>query len=100
ACGARHRDRKVSGGWRRLARVLPRRWRNWLRSPAATLKWAWDDLRHRGGADLVAELRPGWRIRCHPAAWRMAYRVHQEDEEQARYAIRHAAGWRSEEHTS
>jgi FkbM family methyltransferase len=74
----------VSGGWRRLARVLPRSWRNWLRSPAATLNWAWDDLRHRGGADVVAELRPGWKIRCHPAAWRMAYRVHQEDEEQAR----------------
>lgn len=68
---------------RTLARtVLPRAVRNWLRSPSATLRWLRDGVRHAAGADIVAEVRPGWRIRCHPAAWRLAYRFHVEDVEQ------------------
>jgi FkbM family methyltransferase len=67
---------------RRVARLIPRDVRNWLRSPAATLAWAWDDVRHRAGADRLARIREDWLLRCHPAAYRMAYQAHVGDPEQ------------------
>ena len=67
---------------KRVSRMIPRALRNWLRSPSATLAWLRDELRHRAGADQVVEIRPGWKLRCHPAAWRMAYRAQADDLEQ------------------
>src|SRR5688572_21291106 len=67
---------------KRMSRIIPRPVRNWLRSPSATLAWLRDDLRHRIGADRVVEMRPGWKLRCHPAAYRMAYRAQADDLDQ------------------
>lgn len=68
----------------RIGRLIPRGIRNWLRSPRATVSWIADDLRHRSGADRDVVLRPGSTVRCHPAAYRMAYAAHVNDPEQAR----------------
>ena len=66
-----------------LARALiPRRFRNWVRSPARSLWWARDHLAHLLGQDQLVDIRAGWTVRCHPAAWRLAYRAHVEDPEQ------------------
>ncbi len=66
-----------------LARSLvPRRLRNWLRSPRATLLWLRDHGAHAAGLDPVAQIRPGWRLRCHPLALRTAYRAHLDDPDQ------------------
>lgn len=63
---------------------LPRSARNWLRAPRQSAEWLWRDMRYRaGGFDLV-ELRPGWRIRCHPAAYPLAYHAQCDDPEQVR----------------
>lgn len=67
----------------RLARaLLPRSLRNWLRSPVATWRWLRDQASHLAGRDPVVEIRPGWRLRCHPLALRTAYRAHLDDPEQ------------------
>lgn len=63
-------------------RLIPRRVRNWLRSPLRSLAWVRDGLLHRLGRDVIVELRPGWRLTAHPAAWRTAYRLHTVDPEQ------------------
>jgi len=65
---------------RDMARALvPRPIRNWLRSPGDALARVADELLHAVGADPEIKLRPGWQLRCHPAAWRGAYRVHRDD---------------------
>lgn len=68
---------------RAIGRLVPRGMRNWIRSPGATLRWVADELLFRVGPTEV-ELRPGWRLRCHPAAYRTAYRAHVDDPEQRR----------------
>ena len=66
-----------------LARALvPRRFRNWVRSPARSLAWARDQAAHVLGHDPLVDIRVGWTVRCHPAAWRLAYRAHVQDPEQ------------------
>lgn len=68
-----------------VARALvPRRFRNWVRSPGRSLGWARDQVTHLLGLDPLVEIRVGWRVRCHPAAWRLAYHAHVEDPEQVR----------------
>jgi FkbM family methyltransferase len=68
---------------KKLARlVLPRAARNWLRSPSASAKWLWDDLKFACGVNHVVEMRPGWSIICHPAAYRCAYHLQKNDPEQ------------------
>ena len=62
--------------------LIPRRLRNWLRRPASSFRWLRDQVAHFRGRDQVVQVRPGWEVRCHPAAWRLAYRVHLEDPEQ------------------
>ncbi len=69
---------------KRLARsLLPRRVRNWLRSPRASLRFVWEEISYRLGNVRTVELRPGWTIRCHPLAWRCAYSPFVTDPEQA-----------------
>lgn len=68
---------------KRLIRASIPRWvRNWLRSPRDSLFWMVDEARHAAGGDRCAELRPGWSVICHPAAYRVAYRAQVEDPEQ------------------
>jgi FkbM family methyltransferase len=62
--------------------VTPRPVRNWLRSPAKSLGWVRDEARHLFGADRSVEMRPGWRVRCHPAAYDFAYHAQRDDPEQ------------------
>jgi len=68
---------------RALGRLVPRAVRNWLRSPRASLRWLADEVRFRAAASIV-EIRPGWRLQCHPAAYRTAYQAHVTDPEQRR----------------
>jgi FkbM family methyltransferase len=55
-----------------------------VRSPARSLRWARDQVAHLLGLDPLVEIRVGWSVRCHPAAWRLAYHAHVEDPEQVR----------------
>src|SRR2546425_283113 len=66
-----------------LVRVfVPRSVRNWLRSPAKSFEWAWDGIKYAVGANEVLHMRPGWALVCHPAAYRSAYHLQDEDPEQ------------------
>ncbi len=68
---------------RALARKLvPRRLRNWLRSPRASLRWLGDGLLDALGGPVPLEVRPGWVLVC-PRAARRAYHAHVADPEQA-----------------
>ncbi len=67
----------------RVARsFMPRVVRNWLRSPSATVKWAWDGVRFSFGIRKVVQMRPGWSLTCHPTAYRCAYSAQNNDPEQ------------------
>jgi FkbM family methyltransferase len=67
----------------RVARALiPRPLRNWLRRPGRSLAWSRDHVAHLLGLDPTVELRPGWTLRCHPAAWRLAFAAQRHDPEQ------------------
>ncbi|MEW6157057.1 MAG: FkbM family methyltransferase [Verrucomicrobiota bacterium] len=67
----------------KLARAtIPRPIRNWLRSPITSLHWGLDELRFRLGLNPLVELRPGFKLRCHPAALRTAYRAQVFDPDQ------------------
>jgi len=69
-------------GARALARkAVPRRIRNWLRSPRATLRWLGDALLDALGGPTPFEARPGWRLDC-PRVARRAFRAHVVDPEQ------------------
>jgi FkbM family methyltransferase len=58
--------------------------RNWLRDPRLTGRRLLDEVRYLMGNIEIGEPLPGWEVRCHPAAWREAYRAHAEDPAQAR----------------
>ncbi len=62
--------------------IVPRSLRNWLRRPGVAAAWLRDGVAHALGADRAVEIRPGWSLLCHPAAYRLAYRAHLEDPEQ------------------
>jgi FkbM family methyltransferase len=62
--------------------VTPRPVRNWLRSPGKSLGWVRGEARHLFGADRLVEIRPGWTLRCHPAAYDFAYHAQVDDPEQ------------------
>jgi FkbM family methyltransferase len=69
--------------WRTLARrAVPRGVRNWLRSPAGTLRWLRDGGLDAARGPVTVEVRPGWRLVCPRAAWRLAYGAHVGDPEQ------------------
>ena len=68
---------------RALARkVVPRRLRNWLRSPRASLRWLRDGFLDALGGGVPLAVRPGWALLC-PRAARRAYGAHVTDPEQA-----------------
>lgn len=61
---------------------VPRNIRNWLRSPTKSARWAWDEIRYAVGANEFVQMRPGWSLLCHPAAYRFAYYAQDTDPEQ------------------
>lgn len=61
---------------------VPRQMRNWLRSPTASVRWAWDEVKYSSGIKKVVQMRPNWSLVCHPAAYRCAYFAQQNDPEQ------------------
>lgn len=68
---------------KKLVRTLiPRRLRNWLRAPTKSAEWAWAALKFAVGVKQVVEIRPGWSLKCHPAAYGFAYRSQDTDDEQ------------------
>ncbi|HEU0047711.1 MAG TPA: FkbM family methyltransferase, partial [Nitrososphaera sp.] len=68
---------------KRLARILvPREVRNWLRSPTNSMGWAWAQAKYLVGAKHVVQMRPGWSLICHPAAFRFAYFSQNDDPDQ------------------
>lgn len=62
---------------------VPRSIRNWLRAPAKSLSWSWDETRYLFGARETLEIRPGFRITCHPLAYRHSYFAQNDDPAQA-----------------
>jgi FkbM family methyltransferase len=70
---------------RQLVRALVPRWaRNWLRAPGKSLAWGWQELSFLFGRVDNVEIRPGWRVRCHPLAFPHAYHAQIDDPEQVR----------------
>lgn len=67
---------------RSVRTCLPRPVRNWLRAPARSAAWVWDEFKHLVRVDQVIELRPGFQVRCHPAAYHFAYYAQAADPEQ------------------
>lgn len=66
-----------------MIRVLvPRSLRNWLRSPARSTAWMWNKVRYSLGQVQTIEIRPGWALRSHPAAYRFSYTAQIDDPEQ------------------
>jgi FkbM family methyltransferase len=63
--------------------TIPRWLRNWLKAPGKSLHWGWQQARFYLGARQVVELRPGWKLTCHPLAYQGAYHAHVDDPEQA-----------------
>ena len=61
---------------------VPRDVRNWARSPADSAKWVWDEIKFASGVKKFVQLRPGWSLTCHPAAYRCAYHLQINDPEQ------------------
>lgn len=60
---------------KQIARTLvPRSIRNWLRSPAHSAAWVGDEIKYTLGLKQEIEVRPGWSVICHPAAYRLSYR--------------------------
>lgn len=62
--------------------AVPRKVRNWLRSPARTAQWASDCARYALGARMTVPLLPSWSVVCHPQAYRVIRKAQLEDPEQ------------------
>lgn len=61
---------------------IPRRVRNWLRAPANSVKWICDEIKFLFGRTQKLQIREGWFLTCHPAAYRCAYHLQVNDPEQ------------------
>ena len=68
---------------KRLARIfVPREVRNWLRSPIGSMGWVWAQAKYLAGVKRVVQIRPGWSVVCHPAAFSFAYSSQNDDPDQ------------------
>jgi len=63
--------------------LVPRDVRNWMRSPAKALSWAWQSLRFRCGFNDRLEISDGQSLLCHPLVYRAAQTAQVRDPEQA-----------------
>lgn len=76
-------DMSLAANVKKMTRVVvPRAVRNWLRSPAASAKWVWDNVKFSCGVKKVVQMRPDWSLVVHPAAYRCAYYAQESDPEQ------------------
>jgi FkbM family methyltransferase len=62
---------------------VPRRARNWLRSPSKSIEWLWDSLRFSVGATKELTLLPGWPLVCHPRVYKTFLRCQLTDPAQS-----------------
>ena len=62
---------------------MPRRARNWLRSPSKSIEWLWDSLCFSFGATKELALLPGRPLVCHPRVYRTFLRCQLTDPEQS-----------------
>ena len=63
--------------------IVPRRARNWLRSPSKSIEWLWDSLCFSVGATKELTLLPGWPLVCHPRVYKTFLRCQLTDPEQS-----------------
>jgi FkbM family methyltransferase len=69
---------------KRLVRVsIPRRARNWLRSPSKSAEWLWDSARFSLGITESLEISPNSFLACHPRAYKIFRRDQVDDPEQS-----------------
>src|SRR6185369_11719766 len=62
-------------------RLLPRPLRNFLRSPAAAIRWLRDESAYAiGAAPVEVQLRPDWTLRCHPVSARAIAMFRDDDD--------------------
>ena len=66
-----------------IKKIVPRRARNWLRSPSKSIEWLWDSLRFSVGATKELTLLPGWPLVCHPRVYKTLLRCQLNDPEQS-----------------
>lgn len=66
-----------------VRRIVPRTMRNWLRSPARSTEWVWDGLQYTCGVTRDLDLGNGWRLKCHPRAYKVFLRDQIVDAEQS-----------------
>ena len=64
-------------------RVVPRRVRNWLRSPSKSIEWLWDATRYLLGKSAALAITPNWSVICHPRAYKIFQRDQIDDPEQS-----------------
>ena len=50
---------------------VPRRVRNWLKSPRQSYYWLEEELRYWAGACPTIQIRADWTLKCHPTAYRL-----------------------------
>ena len=62
--------------------LMPRRMRNWVRSPTRATRWVWNEALFGIGIRHRSEMRPGWFLVSHPSAYRFAYFAQQNDPDQ------------------
>ncbi len=63
--------------------IVPRRARNWLRSPSKSIEWLWDSLCFSVGATKELALLPGWPLVCHPRVYKTFLRCQLTDPDQS-----------------
>ncbi len=61
---------------------MPRRARNWLRSPSKSIEWLLDSLCFSVGVTKKLALLPGWPLVCHPRVFKTFLRCQLTDPEQ------------------
>ena len=62
--------------------VVPRAWRNWLRSPSRSLEWIWDNVKFSAGITRKFSITPDVTVTLHPRAFKVAYKNQVADPEQ------------------
>lgn len=61
---------------------MPRPVRNWLRSPSRSAEWLWDSFQFSVGTTREVELASGFRLICHPNAYKTIHGAQIDDPEQ------------------
>jgi FkbM family methyltransferase len=72
----------MTGAKQLARRIVPRAVRNCLRAPARSARWVGYELLYLLGGRPEVEIRPGWRLRCHPGAYSFGYNNQLEDQDQ------------------